>query len=240
MKSGRIQLGLMGAQGRMGRSVQELLLSEFSDKTELLASAGRDADLSTLLQVEAVIDFATPKAMVAMAEKALSSNAELPAFAVGSTGWKADEVEILDRLATKTVVLVASNFSTGVLAMLEILKVAAPMLERMGYAPALVEAHHKHKKDAPSGTALTIQRHINAKHPEQVQTHSIRAGEVIGDHVVTFYGPSDRIELGHFAQNRSLFARGAIDAAIWLAERRRKGARAGYVSMEQFFRERYL
>jgi 4-hydroxy-tetrahydrodipicolinate reductase len=105
----------------------------------------------------------------------------------------------------------------------------------MGYTPVLVEGHHRHKKDAPSGTALTLRTCVDAESPSSVQTHAIRAGEIIGDHEVTFHGPSDHLVFGHYAQNRSLFARGALEVVHWLAVLRTQGATGRTLTMEDWF-----
>lgn len=231
-----IRVGLLGASGRMGLWVSKLLQTEFAAKAQLAANPARGEALDSLLSTDVVIDFSQPAAMLALAEAALKHTGPLPAFVVGSTGWKIDERHKLEELAKKTPVLMASNFSTGVLALLDILKQASPLLEKLGYTPVITEAHHKHKKDAPSGTAISIQRAIAPAGPGNVQVHSVRAGEVIGDHEVTFYGPGDHITIGHFAQDRSIFARGAIDVALWLAGRRGNAA-AGLIGIDKYFEE---
>ena len=231
-----IRVGLLGASGRMGLWVSKLLQTEFAAKAQLAANPARGEALDSLLSTDVVIDFSQPAAMLALAEAALKHTGPLPAFVVGSTGWKIDERHKLEELAKNTPVLMASNFSTGVLALLDILKQASPLLEKLGYTPVITEAHHKHKKDAPSGTAISIQRAIAPAGPGNVQVHSVRAGEVIGDHEVTFYGPGDHITIGHFAQDRSIFARGAIDVALWLAGRRGNAA-AGLIGIDKYFEE---
>jgi 4-hydroxy-tetrahydrodipicolinate reductase len=236
-----IRLGLLGASGRMGQWVTRLVESEFASQATLGAKPGRGASPEALLEMDAVIDFSLPEAMLPLAQAAIGKKGgSLPAFVVGSTGWKTDGRDVLEKLAQRTPVILASNFSTGVLALQEILKSAAPLLEKLGYTPVILDTHHRHKKDAPSGTALSLQRAIAPSGPGNVQTHSIRAGEVIGDHEITFYGPGDHLTIGHFAQDRSIFARGAIDAALWLAAKRSDSKRpAGLIGMDAFFRERY-
>jgi 4-hydroxy-tetrahydrodipicolinate reductase len=230
-----IRIGLLGAKGRMGRYVSDILARDFAQKAQLASTPGRGESPSPLLGTDVVIDFSSPTAMLSLAELALMHQGPLPAFVVGSTGWKIDERRKLEELSHRTPVLVASNFSTGVLALLDILKTASPWLERLGYTPVIVETHHKHKKDAPSGTALSIQRAISPAGPGNVQTQSVRAGEIIGDHEVTFYGSGDHITIGHFAQDRSIFARGAIDTALWLASKRGEARQPGLMTMDQYF-----
>lgn len=236
-----IRIGLLGATGRMGQWVQKLIETEFGQKAQLAARAGQNDPLEPLLDTDVVIDFSLPVAMRALAAKSMTRKTGLPAFVVGSTGWKLEERHDLEELSKHTPVLMSSNYSTGVMALLEVLRQAAPMLEKIGYTPVLVETHHRHKKDAPSGTALSLQRAISPTGPGNVQTHCIRAGEIIGDHEVTFYGPGDHLTLGHFAQDRSIFARGAIDAALWLADKRGQPSMTGkIIGIETFFKERYL
>lgn len=228
-----IRVGLLGGSGKMGEWVRKLLQTEFADRCALASAPGQGQPLQPLLDCDAVIDFSLPAAMSALTELALQRSGKLPVFVVGSTGWTADERARLEALARRTPVLQASNFSTGVLALTWLLKQAAPVLERLGYTPAIVETHHRHKKDAPSGTALSLQRAIAPAGPGNVQTLSVRAGEVIGDHEVSFYGPGDRIVLSHYAQDRSIFARGALDVALWLA--RNPPATGRIIGIENYF-----
>lgn len=243
MSAPRVKLGLLGASGRSGREVMRLIEGEFAGRAECVAAPKRGESLAPLLEADAVIDFSSPDAVVAFAAECGSSNRPLPALVIASTGWKLDQRSPLEALAARTPILMASNFSTGVLALLHVLRQASPMLEKLGYVPTIVETHHRHKKDAPSGTALSLQRAIAPAGPGNVQTHAVRAGETVGDHEVTFHGPGDQLTFGHFAQDRSIFARGAIEAAIWLAARRAqaKGTGPGKIlGVEQFFQERYL
>jgi 4-hydroxy-tetrahydrodipicolinate reductase len=231
-----IRIAILGSTGRMGKWVAQLVQSEFQAKAQVVAQAGDGDNLDPLLAADVVIDFSAPAAMLALTELALKKSAPLPAFVVGSTGWKLDERRKLEELSEKTPVLMSSNFSTGVLALLDLLKQASPLMEKLGYTPVVVETHHKHKKDAPSGTALSIQRAISPAGPGNVQTHAIRSGEIIGDHEVIFYGPGDHLTFGHFAQDRSIFARGAIDVALWL-ETKRKSPSKGLTGIEKYFEE---
>lgn len=230
-----IRIGVLGAQGRMGEWVIRLLDTEYKNKAVLGAAVGRSDDIDSLLSADVVIDFASPEAMLTLCQKALQHTEKLPAFVIGSTGWNSTQLAKLEKLAEKTPVLTSSNFSIGVLAALEIFRHAAPMLHAFGYTPVLVEGHHKHKKDSPSGTAISIQKALAAAYPDAIQTHSARAGEVIGDHEVSFYGAADKITIGHFAQDRSVFARGAIDVAVWLSSKKATGS---LIPIQSFFQDK--
>jgi 4-hydroxy-tetrahydrodipicolinate reductase len=225
-------IGLLG-RGRMGKVVQTLMNER---ELKLVGPIGQGGEFDSLSSCDVVIDFSLPAGVLTFIEK-LGTLEKPPALVVASTGWKLEERKLLEAYSKKTPLLVSSNFSMGVLALMEILKTAAPLLEKLGYNPVITETHHTHKKDFPSGTALSLQRVIAPSGPGNVQTHSVRAGEIVGDHEVSFYGPADHLTFGHFAQDRSVFARGAIEAALWLATKRAAGV-TGIASMEAFFRER--
>lgn len=223
----------------MGRWVAQLVGSDYVTQAKVVAECNRGDSFNPLLDADVVIDFSSPEASVELAEKALQKAGTLPVFVVGSTGWKGNQLKVMEALAAKTPLVLSSNFSTGVLALQRILRDYAPVLTQLGYKPVMVEAHHQHKKDAPSGTAILLNRTIEtAAGIGPVQTHSIRSGEVIGDHEVTFYGPADRIVLSHSAQDRSIFARGAIDVALWAHRRRNDLATEKKpISMDRYFDE---
>lgn len=235
-----LQVGLLGSRGRTGQWVARLLATDYADRARLSAELERGGDFGALLSCDVVIDFSAPEACAAAAQTALlSGEATLPVFIVGSTGWPNESRLPLEKLATRTPVLMSSNFSTGILALQQILRRATPLLSRLGYAPVLVDTHHRHKKDSPSGTALLLCRTLEeAGANRPIEMHSIRAGEVIGDHEITFYGPGDHLVLGHFAQDRSIFARGAIDTAFWLWSNRLRLSETGKIlSMDDYFKE---
>ena len=212
-----IQVGLLGSKGRMGALIDQIIQKDYSSQAEIHARVSRGDDDQNLLQTDVVIDVSQPDAMRALAQKASSSPSTLPVFVVGSTGWSEEGISDLKILAKKTPVLMSSNFSVGVHILHKILRENATLLKKLGYSATLLETHHCHKKDAPSGTALSLLQSLTPYSTQEIQTHSIRAGEVIGEHEITFYGASDRIQISHSAQDRSLFARGAIDVALWLS-----------------------
>jgi 4-hydroxy-tetrahydrodipicolinate reductase len=224
----------------MGTRVAHLIQNEYGSRADLIAQANRGQfstdHIRKLLAADAIVDFSSTSAMANLAREALQAEGPLPVFVVGSTGWQPEEFATIEKLAQKTAVLVSSNFSTGVLLFAEILKTASPLFKKLGYTPVIVETHHRHKKDAPSGTALLLQRAISTgENTGSIQTHSVRAGEIIGDHDVTFYGPADTLTLSHHAMDRDIFARGAIDVALWLAaKKRRDTSLRGFIAIELF------
>jgi 4-hydroxy-tetrahydrodipicolinate reductase len=235
----KISIGILGAQGKMGQLISKLISDEFSSQALMGSRVGRNDPFDSLLKEDVIIDVANPSAMSQLAKFALTRPEPLPPFVVGSTGWSHEEVRSLHALAERTPVLIAPNFSAGVFVLSEILKNYSFIFRKLGYAPVIVETHHRHKKDSPSGTALLLQNSIlpqSSASSEKVQTHSIRAGEVVGTHDVTFYGSADAITLKHFAQDRSIFARGAIEVALWLTrEANQKKQERGILGMNHYF-----
>lgn len=230
-------IGLLGSTGRMGQIVATLIREEYSKTASLLKCAALKDPLEPLLEADVVIDFSLPQAMSALAIMALrAKGARLPVFVIGSTGWTPEQRKSLNELAEKTPVVVSSNFSTGILALNEILKQAAPLLEKLGYKPIMTDIHHQYKKDAPSGTALTLkQTLVDSSGFNEIPINCVRAGGVIGEHEVAFYSKGDRLEFSHRAEDRSIFARGAIDVALWLVARYRSNSSLkGFIDMKEF------
>jgi len=225
------RIGLLGAGGRMGKMVAQVLANPGAEAT-LAASCGRGDSHDALLATEVIIDFSTPEAVLELIEAAQPG--KLPPLVSGTTGWSPQQSSRLKELAWHHCLLLSANFSTGVLALRHILRGAAPLLAGLGYTPVISETHHCHKKDAPSGTALALACDINPKNPNSVQTHAIRAGEVIGDHEVRFFGTSDTLTIGHHSADRAIYARGAIRTALWLAD---KPHTNGLLNMDDFFRD---
>lgn len=250
-----IKVIVCGALGRMGRRVIEAVLSrpdlalagltERSDhplqgrelgpelgrpelKLSLAASLAEAAE-----EAQVYIDFSSPAASL----NYLAQAVELKLAAViGSTGFSPAEKKKLAQAAEKIPVLWAPNMSTGVNVMFRATALLAKMLGP-DYDLEIVEAHHRLKKDAPSGTALKLLEILAAARglePERVLRNgrsgqvgersdseigvmAVRGGDIVGDHTVIFAGPGERVELIHRAQSRDTFAQGAVRAAVWLA-----------------------
>lgn len=232
------KLGVLGAQGRMGRIVTRLLEREFSSRWELGAEWDRGASVDPLLACDAWIDFSSPEGLLSALEGALAQG-KLPILITGSTGWTEAQTQRLHELTRELLWLQSFNFSLGVMALLRILETANPLLRSLGYDAVLTETHHRHKKDAPSGTAKMLQAALLGSEGLPVATHSIRAGEVVGDHEVRFYGDADVLTFTHHAQDRTIFARGALELAEWLLLRHRQAPKAkGPVPLSTYLDER--
>ena len=210
----KTRIGILGARGRMGRAIAGIIQDKEAQRAELAAQVGRGDPTGPLLETDVIIDVSTPEALLAFYH---DQHGPVPPLVSGVTGWQAEQRETLENLAQIHPILLAANFSLGIALLHQLLRQAAPLLRQLGYTPVVTETHHRHKKDAPSGTALSLCRAIAPENPQAVQVHAIRAGEVYGDHAVTFYGDADQITLSHHTQSRDLFAAGAVAVALWFA-----------------------
>ncbi len=169
-----------------------------------------------LQEIDTVIDFTAPHCVMANIEACVIAGKNM---VVGTTGWY-KEIDKVQELVKQhgTGFMYAANFSVGVNLFLEIARTAAAALNHE-YTGQIFERHHVHKKDAPSGTAIALQRVIREASgaKEDLEITSFREGEVVGFHEVIFESPADRIYLSHDAKSRRGFAEGAVRAAEWLA-----------------------
>jgi 4-hydroxy-tetrahydrodipicolinate reductase len=167
-----------------------------------------------LAPVDLVIDFTTPSAVVPNVEACIRAGKNV---VVGATGWYEQLPRVRDLvLAAKTGFVYGSNFSIGVNLFFDIAKAAAPALS-YEYSGQIFERHHAQKKDAPSGTAITLQKIIKEAGGQELEIVSFREGDVAGMHEIVFESGNDRIYLCHDAKSRRGFAEGAVRAAEWLA-----------------------
>jgi 4-hydroxy-tetrahydrodipicolinate reductase len=196
-----------------------------------------------LLAGDVVIDFTSPSATHALVPRAAAAKI---ALVIGTTGLSPDGVETIRRASTQIPIVYAPNMSLGMNVMFKVIADIARTLGP-GYDLEVIEAHHRHKKDAPSGTALKLgqvladaiqhrledvgvyARHgeIGPRTPTEIGIQSIRAGDIVGDHTVVFGGLGERLEVTHRASSRDTFARGALRAAQWVA-----GKPAGLYDMQ--------
>jgi len=244
-----------GAAGRMGRTLVQLVGRE--PGARLLAAVemkghdavGQDAGVlaglgqlgvpitddyaSTVTPESVTLDFTAPGSAVAHLEAAAAKKA---AIVIGTTGFDETLQQRLVDLAPRTRTVIAPNMSIGVNVLLGLVTAAARALGD-AFDPEIVEMHHRHKLDAPSGTALALARAVAAglerdlaadacygregivgqRPPKEIGVMALRGGDVVGDHTVVFAGMGERIEITHRAQSRECFARGAVRAALWVA-----------------------
>jgi len=202
-----------GATGRMG--LELLALIERDQRLELAATLpGQwpdDAGGSV------VVDFSLPEALPELLEACSSRRLALVS---GTTGISDEQKSTMRQASAQIPVLWAPNFSLGVAVLQRALRLCASALPPQ-WDVHLVDTHHRHKQDAPSGTARLLAATVDqarAQHTgaRPVEVVSTRVGEVVGDHQFCFAGPSERLEIAHRADRRSLFAEGALHAACWL------------------------
>lgn len=241
-----VRVGVTGAHGRMGRAV----LATATDRADIdvAFAVNRDpdgdaaygiavepaTDLPQLLDerdVDALVDFTVPSGSLEYV--AACVDAGVPAV-VGTTGFDEDGVATLREAAEHIPVLWATNFSRGVQALLTAVERAVETLP--GYDVEVTETHHNRKRDAPSGTALTILDRIEStrddldervhgrvgespRTPGEIGVHARRAGAIHGEHEVLLAGNDEVVTVGHRAESRGVFAAGALDAAAWIAGR---------------------
>ncbi|MGQ0660602.1 4-hydroxy-tetrahydrodipicolinate reductase [Sphingosinicella sp.] len=226
------RIGIIGAAGRMGRAVAEAIGKQGeampggqADQGDDPAGAARESDV--------LIDFSTPAALDANLDAARAAGIGI---VIGTTGLGPEHEAAIARAAEAVPVLQAANMSLGVNIVVHLVREAAA---RLGpdWDIEIVEMHHRHKVDAPSGTALLLGRAAadgrgidldassergrdgitGARGEGAIGFASLRGGSVAGDHLAIFATEGERIELGHRAESRAIFAAGAVKAALWLA-----------------------
>ncbi len=193
-------------------------------------SGGSAVTPEKLAAVEVVIDFTTPLCVLGNVEACVGAGKNM---VVGTTGWYR-EIDRIQQLVKEqnTGLVYGPNFSIGVNLFFEAARNSAAAL-RHGYSGQIFERHHAHKKDAPSGTAIEIQKIVQeaSGRSELLEVTSFREGEVIGLHELVFESANDRIYLCHDAKSRRAFAEGAVLAAEWLAGRK------GFYDFKEIWRE---
>lgn len=238
-----VRIAVAGALGRMGKAViavcqtrTDAVVAGLFDRPEL---AGR-GDIATreeaIETADVVIDFTTPDASVDLAEAAAARGG--PALVVGSTGFAPEHLARLTEAARRLVVVRSGNFSVGVNVLVGLVEQAARHLSPE-YDIEVLEAHHRRKVDAPSGTALmlggaaargrnvdlgTVSERVRdglpgARGEGAIGFAVLRGGGIVGEHSVMFAAEDEIVILSHSARDRALFARGAVEAALWATAR---------------------
>ena len=240
-----MKIAVAGAAGRMGQALIEavgldasLELAVAHDVVSLDKPAGRLAitsDTKALSAADVVIDFTTPSATVAHL-------AHARAMVIGTTGFSEKDKAAIGRAAERLPIVLSPNYAIGVNVVFRLAEMAAETLGE-GYDVEIVEAHHRNKVDAPSGTALRLgeivaavlkrkdfafgrQGDTGVRPARQIGIHAIRGGDIVGEHTVMFAGPGERVEVTVRSQSRMTYALGAVRAAKWL-----KGRPAGLYDM---------
>jgi 4-hydroxy-tetrahydrodipicolinate reductase len=252
------KIGIVGCAGRMGRMVAGEVLDAADvtlvGGTERPGSEAIGRDLGELAgrgsvglivgddprllfeSADVVVDFTAP---AAVAIHAALADETATAYVVGTTGLAAEQEAILRRAASRAPVVWAPNMSVGVNLLLSLVKRTAAVLDPASYDAEIIEMHHRHKVDAPSGTALALGRAVAAGRGQRLEEvwqksrdgitgarqsgaigfATLRGGDVAGDHTVVFAADGERIEITHKASSRQVFAKGAVRAARWVVGR---------------------
>ncbi|HET7365356.1 MAG TPA: 4-hydroxy-tetrahydrodipicolinate reductase [Burkholderiales bacterium] len=236
-----MKVALAGAGGRMGRTLIEAVLADreltlgCAFDVPASAAVGSKAGAITIgsdpaaaAQCDVLIDFTRPEGTLANLKHAR-------AMVIGTTGFSAAQRKSIADAAQRIPIVMAANFAVGVNAAYKLAETAARILGQ-GYDVEIIEAHHRHKVDAPSGTALklgevvaqALRRELPkvARHGRQGETgersaqeigfHAIRGGDIVGEHTVLFAGAGERVEITVRSQSRTTYAMGALRAAKWL------------------------
>ena len=235
---------LTGCNGRMGKVITELASAD----PEVCIIAGVDVAGTCMgsypvyagfdevkEKPDVIVDFSSPKAFDAMMDYALFSHA---AAVICTTGLSEEQILRISADAKKVALLRSANMSLGVNLLLKLVKEAAARLAGEGFDIEIVERHHNQKKDAPSGTALALADSINEgldgayrftydrsqrmekRDPKEIGISAVRGGNIPGTHEVIFAGQDEVIEFNHIAYSRSIFGKGALSAAKFLAGQR--------------------
>ncbi len=235
-------IGILGSEGRMGRAIAAIL-----DDAGVTLAGGADArdDCHPIAKVaDVLVDFSTPSAL---AEHLDAARAAGTPIVIGTTGLSRAHHAAIDAAARDIAIIQTGNTSLGVTLLGILVREAAARLGA-DWDVEIVDFHHRHKVDAPSGTALLLGEAaaagrgttlnevrvdsraglVGARSEGTIGFASLRGGTVIGDHQVVFASEGERIELGHRGDNRTIFAKGAVRAAMWLA-----GKPAGRYSMAE-------
>lgn len=241
-----VRVGVFGANGRVGKLIiddlkdtENISLSSVFVRNELNFSIDPSVlvttDIKSFLNgCDIVIDFSLPEACEALLEAVSETPKPL---VIGTTGLNTHQLNLLKQASERMPVLYATNMSLGVALLNKLVYQASAALD--GFDIEIVEMHHKHKKDAPSGTALTLGEsaaagrnldldkvrvsgrdgNIGERTEDEIAVMALRGGDIVGRHTVGFYNDGEFIELNHTATSRNTFSKGAIRAAAWLADK---------------------
>ena len=254
-----MKLVVAGASGRMGQTLMRLVLAMETARLHAALDragaegVGRDAGeamgggpigititddpLPALVDADGLIDFTAPEASLAHAE--ICAQARI-VHVIGTTGWRDGDMDALRRAARHARLVVSGNMSLGVNLLAVLVERAAKALPPGAFDVEVLEMHHRHKVDAPSGTALLLGEaaakgrgvdladasvrvrdgHTGAREEGTIGFATLRGGSVVGEHTVMLAGEGETVELTHRATDRAIFARGAVAAALWAREQK--------------------
>jgi 4-hydroxy-tetrahydrodipicolinate reductase len=240
-----IKVGIVGSTGRMGEHLiknvmenESLTLSALHVFDELTINVPDEVLITNSMKVlleasDVVIDFSAPVATQALCEEALKNPTPL---VIATTGFTTHQQNLLTEASKEMPVLYSSNMSAGIALLKQLVEQVSATLK--DFDIEIVEQHHRHKVDAPSGTALTLGEfaakgrgldldavrvsgrdgQIGARSKDEIAVMALRGGDIVGRHTVGFYNDGEFLELNHTATSRETFSKGAIRAAVWLVD----------------------
>lgn len=238
-----MKVSVTGRSGRMGQTVIAAIETEAATSLQATHDSGEDLG-DTLSNANVVIDFTLP---ILTDELLVTAVEKKVALVIGTTGHSEAQKHAIAEAAKSIPIVYASNFSTGVNLLFHLTQKAAAILGNEAFDIEVTEMHHQHKVDAPSGTARTLldilnketgtsykndvahgrEGNVGPRPPKEIGMHTLRGGDVVGDHTVMFAAEGERFELTHKASSRMTFASGAVRAALWL-----EGQEAGLYDMQ--------
>jgi len=264
----KIKIAVAGCLGRMGQEISKKIIEDdrllfvggfehishpnankkiskvTNIKSDLVAKSTSDQAIKS---ADVLIDFTTPSATLLNIKKAALNKT---AIVIGTTGFTELQKNKINTYSKKIPILISSNMSLGVNLLFNLVKQSSFVLKDIDYDIEIAETHHKHKKDAPSGTAISLgeyaaegrktklkrikvfdrTKNISTRKKGDIGFSVTRGGEIAGEHTVSFIGQNDRIDLTHKASNRSIFVSGAIVAAIFVSKKKK-----GLFNMQDLF-----
>jgi 4-hydroxy-tetrahydrodipicolinate reductase len=228
-----VKVIITGSKGRMGKAL--LACAPAHAEIQIAAQVDQGDDLGKVIEKgDVVVDFSSHQATAAIAALCAEHS---KAMVIGTTGHSTEHCRQITGLSSRIPIVLSSNFSTGVNALFWLTRKAGEILGP-GFDLEIVEMHHRMKRDAPSGTAKTLAeiltdvrnhqltiRHgrsgiVGERTSAEIGMHSVRGGDVVGDHTVIFAAQGERLELTHKASSRETFANGALRAAQWVANQK--------------------
>lgn len=231
-----INIGIYGAKGRMGKQIEECLKSETKAKAAALFDKGDNLE-EFFEKSDVIIDFSSQNGTHELLNYARTMPKPL---VIGTTGLDEKTLHLMQNASEVMPIFYATNMSLGVAVLNYLASKASQMLRNFDIE--ILEMHHRHKKDAPSGTAMTLAQSvakarnlelekvrvsgrdgiISERSKDEIAVMSLRGGDIVGRHTVGFYEEGEFLELNHTATSRATFAKGAIKIAIWLSKQEAK------------------
>lgn len=231
-----MKIGICGSYGKIGNLVEKLSIEKGHNVVAKINHETTDVlSVLTTARPDVCIDFSTPLGTYNLCSAAVQCTVPV---VIGTTGLHENDMSFIKNCSKHIPILISSNFSIGIHVMKHVVREVTKLLPDM-FDIEIIETHHNQKKDAPSGTALSLMECINevrvGENPvfgrhgmserkmSDIGIHSVRGGNVVGDHEVCFFGPNEELRIMHHANNREIFAMGALIATEWLFMKNENG-----------------